>query len=441
MDYNILDYGAVGDGVKKCTEAIQAAVDACNKTGGRVVVPAGKYLSGGIRLRSDVELHLENGAELISTLEKEDMIDFASEFEGEGMDGMDGGCFLFARHEKNIIISGYGKIDGRGREVFYDGDVDNGFHECPLFVKGFRPRTTYLEDVENLTVRDITFYDAAFWTLHMAGCRNVMVDGIRILNDDRGPNNDGIDPDCCKNVVIRGCIIEAGDDAIVVKATGPMHEKYGDCENIVIQGCTMHSRDSALKIGTETWGNIRNIILSDCVVWDCSRGVSIWSRDGGTISDITIHHVTGNTRRYADGVIPGQGAPRWWGKGEPVFLSSTKRRGSDRIPGKISGVVMDHIHLRSESCIFLGGEDYAPIEDIRLENMDILWMQQSPHLPGVFDEQPSERDVYAHEIPCVYARSVNGLIVSGRLRVDDSLSGVIQKKQILENCEDAEIEE
>ena len=300
MDYNILDYGAVGDGVKKCTEAIQAAVDACSKTGGRVVVPAGKYLSGGIRLRSDVELHLENGAELISTLEKEDMIDFASEFEGEGMDGMDGGCFLFARHEKNIIISGYGKIDGRGREVFYDGDVDNGFHECPLFVKGFRPRTTYLEDVENLTVRDITFYDAAFWTLHMAGCRNVMVDGIRILNDDRGPNNDGIDPDCCKNVVIRGCIIEAGDDAIVVKATGPMHEKYGDCENIVIQGCTMHSRDSALKIGTETWGNIRNIILSDCVVWDCSRGVSIWSRDGGTISDITIHHVTGNTRRYAD---------------------------------------------------------------------------------------------------------------------------------------------
>ena len=136
MDYNILDYGAVGDGVKKCTEAIQAAVDACSKTGGRVVVPAGKYLSGGIRLRSDVELHLENGAELISTLEKEDMIDFASEFEGEGMDGMDGGCFLFARHEKNIIISGYGKIDGRGREVFYDGDVDNGFHECPLFVKG-----------------------------------------------------------------------------------------------------------------------------------------------------------------------------------------------------------------------------------------------------------------------------------------------------------------
>ena len=72
--------------------------------------------------------------------------------------------------------------------------------------------------------------------------------------------------------------------------------------------------------------------------------------------------------------------------------------------------------------------------------MDILWIQQSPHLPSVFDEQPSERDVYAHEIPCVYARSVNGLTVSGRLRVDDSLSGVIQKKQILENCEDAEIE-
>ena len=136
MDHNILDYGARGDGVKKCTQAIQAAVDACGRTGGRVVIPAGKYLSGGIRLRSNVELHLENGAELISTLEKEDMIDFAREFEGEGMDGMDGGCFLFARHEKNIVISGHGRIDGRGREVFFDADADNGFHECPLLREG-----------------------------------------------------------------------------------------------------------------------------------------------------------------------------------------------------------------------------------------------------------------------------------------------------------------
>ena len=105
-----------------------------------------------------------------------------------------------------------------------------------------------------------------------------MVKNIRILNHDRGPNNDGIDPDCCQNVVIQGCILETGDDSIVVKATGPMSEKYGNCENIVIQGCIMHSRDSALKIGTETYGHIRNVTLSDCVVKDCSRAVSIWSR-------------------------------------------------------------------------------------------------------------------------------------------------------------------
>ena len=75
---------------------------------------------------------------------------------------------------------------------------------------GFRARTTYLEDVDGLQVRGITFYDACFWTLHMAGCQNVIVDGIRIFNNDRGPNNDGIDPDGCRNVIIRNCIIESG---------------------------------------------------------------------------------------------------------------------------------------------------------------------------------------------------------------------------------------
>lgn len=77
------------------------------------------------------------------------------------------------------------------------------------------------EDVENFTVRDVTLKDAAFWTLHMAGCQNVRIDGIKILNDDRGANNDGIDPDCCRNVVIANCIVSTGDDAIVANPPAP----------------------------------------------------------------------------------------------------------------------------------------------------------------------------------------------------------------------------
>lgn len=434
MDYNILDYGAVGNGKVNNQKMIQAAIDACAGTGGRVVVPAGNFLSGTIRLKSDMELYLEAGSTLTVSLDPADIIDFSEKSDkGNTMDGIQNGCFIYACHERNLTISGKGKIDGKGRDVYFDAGLDGDFHECPLSVKDFRPRTTYLEDVDGLTVKGITFYDASFWTLHMAGCKNVLVDGIRIFNNDRGPNNDGIDPDACQNVVIRGCIVESGDDAIVLKATKPIWEKYGNCENIVISDCILHSRDSALKMGTETYGDIRNVIFSNCVVKDCSRAVGIWVRDGGTIEDILIHHVTGSTKRYAD-APGGRGVPRWWGKGEPFFLSATYRNEEKKKPGKIKGIIFEQVRLCSESCIFLGGEEDAVIEDICIKDCAIRWRKQSVHSPEVFDEQPSPRDVYKHEIPWLYARNVEGLTVSGSFRIEESFAGQISPKEILESC-------
>lgn len=230
MDYNIMEYGAVADGTTNNSGAIQAAVDACTEAGGgRVIVPTGRFLSGTIVLKSNVTLYLEKGAELISSLRKEDILDFFgnSEFEDPSeATGWEGGCFLCALHEHDISILGEGTIYGQGDQVFYDDGADGGIGECPKNVRiEDRPRTTYFEDVENLTVRGITFRDAAFWTLHMAGCRHVLVDGIRILNDQRGANNDGIDPDTCQDVVISNCIIKSGDDAIVVKNSVPMAKK------------------------------------------------------------------------------------------------------------------------------------------------------------------------------------------------------------------------
>lgn len=414
MVFNILDYGADKSGRVNSACAIQKAIDDCSENGGRVYVPAGRFLSGFLRLRSNVELYLEQGAELISDL------------------GENTGYFLYANNEKNITISGEGRIDGQGRLRFEEDGADGGYGECPLNVTGDRPRTSFFENIENLTVRNITFYDAAFWTLHMAGCKNVLIDGIRILNNDRGPNNDGIDPDCCQNVVIQNCLIESGDDSIVVKTTKSMHEKYGDCENIMIKGCVLHSRDSALKIGTETWGNIRQVIMSDCIIKDCSRAVGIWSRDGGTISDIYIHHIMGNTKRYAD--CPQRSfAPRWWGKGEPIFISATKRKDGDKIPGKIHHIQMDHIRITSESCIFIGGEEYAPIEHIRFQDIEIVWRKQGLHLPDVFDEQPSARDVYKHEIPCIYGRYADYVQLSGKFIIEDSLKDVVKETKIAEH--------
>ena len=421
MDYNIMEYGAVADGTTNNSGAIQAAVDACTEAGGgRVIVPTGRFLSGTIVLKSNVTLYLEKGAELISSLRKEDILDFFgnSEFEDPSeATGWEGGCFLCALHEHDISILGEGTIYGQGDQVFYDDGADGGIGECPKNVRiEDRPRTTYFEDVENLTVRGLTFRDAAFWTLHMAGCRHVLVDGIRILNDQRGANNDGIDPDTCQDVVISNCIIKSGDDAIVVKNSVPMAKKYGCCENIVIKGCVLYSHDSALKVGTETGCGIRHVMLSDCVFRECSRGVGIWVRDGAVIEDIHVHHVSGNTKRYAD-CPQREFAPRWWGKGEPIFINATPRKNGGH-PGIIRNITFDHISMTAESSLFIAGEEDAVIEDVIVENLNLTLKQQGTQKPGVFDEQPSQRDVYPHEIPAIYIRSAKGVEIQGNIRRD-----------------------
>ncbi|MDO4850157.1 MAG: glycosyl hydrolase family 28 protein [Coriobacteriia bacterium] len=448
MEYDITAFGAVADAAlllpgalgsdenvaapapqpTNNREAIQAAIDAAARAGGgTVVVPAGAFLSGSLVLKSNVTLRLGPGAWLVASLDPADGIDFAAEFDDDTENaGWDGGCFLFARHAHDIGIEGPGTVYGQGDKVFYDDDADGGFHECPKNVRTpawERPRTTFFEDVEDLTVRGVTFRDAAFWTLHMAGCWRVVVDGVRVLNDVRGANNDGIDPDTCKDVVISNCIVETGDDAIVVKNTAPMADKYGACENIVISGCVLRSHDSALKIGTETARAIRGVMLSDCVFRDCSRGVGIWVRDGGVVEDVHVHHVSGNTLRYAD--CPQRDfAPRWWGKGEPIFISATPRAvPSAPRPGIIRNVTFDHMDMTSESCVFIAGEKDALIEDVSIEGLRLTQRAQGTQQPVLFDEQPSARGVYEHEVPAVYVRSAHNVSVKGAVRREGVYAG------------------
>ena len=441
MVYCITDYGAVADGVTNNRAAIQAALDACSKTGGKVVIPAGQFLSGSLRLYSHTQLELAQGAVLIASHSQEDMIDFAAEDSGkadDGMDGARGGCFLYACHAEDITICGAGKIDSGGRYTYYDDDGDGGFHEAPLAVKGFRPRTSYLEDVDGLTVRGITFYDSCFWTLHMAGCRNVLVEGIRILNNDRGPNNDGIDPDGCRNVIIRNCIVSTGDDAIVLKVTRPVAVKYGPCENITISGCVLHSRDSALKIGTETWGDIRDVVFSDCVIDRCSRAAGIWVRDGGCVERVMIHHLTGSTRRYAEHFRNGK-PTGWWGKGEALFLSAVHREGEARRPGIIRRISADHLRLDAELGYFLAADTDGVIEDVSITQSDLFLKRQSGHVPEYYDEQPSAYGVYAHELSWLYGRGVSRLKVEGRVAFDPFMKEHIRSAPLLENCQETSI--
>ena len=414
--FNILDYGAVADGVTNNAPAIQAAIDAATVCGGQVIVPSGEFLSGTIVLKSNIDFHLCPGAVLIASLSEDDVKEFDELRGSNEMACWKGGCFMFAKDECNVTVSGPGTIYGQGDKVFFDDDADGGFHECPLNVTAFRPRTTFFENVRNLTIKEINIKSAARWTLHMAGCSYVTVDSVKIFNDIRGANTDGIDADCCKNVIITNCMVETGDDAIVIKTAEPVTKLYGSCENIVVSNCILSSRDSAVKIGTETHGDIRNITIGDCIIRDCSRGIGIWVRDGGTIEDIRLHHLRGSVLKYADAKRP-KGLPSsWWGNGEPVFINNTYRNEEKKYSGIIRNISVDHIDIKAESSVFVAGEEDCVVSNIYMTDLNIEMCSQGTQQRGYFDEQPSIRGVYAHSIPVVYGRNVDEMYVSGRVR-------------------------
>ena len=436
---SIIDFGAVPDGRTNCAAAIQAAVDAAaGDGGGTVLIPAGRWLSGSVLLKSHVTLQLESGACLVSSLDESEIFPFPASPEEGPVDGWNGGFFLGGRDAEDVRITGGGVIDGQGDRVFTDADVDSGFHECPYRCAPFRPRMVLFENIRGLEIGGVTLRNAAFWTLHMAGCRDVRIHDIRILNDDRGANNDGIDPDCCRNVVISNCLVETGDDAIVLKATRPVAAKYGNCENITISGCVLHSRDSALKIGTETWGDIRNVIFSDCVVDRCSRAAGIWVRDGGRVEKVQIHHLTGSTRRYAEHIRDGK-ITGWWGKGEALFLSAVRRPGEDRAPGAIRQVRADHLQLDTELGYFLAADGEGVIEDVSVTESEIRLRKQSGHIPEYYDEQPSRYGVYRHELSWLYARGVKQLTVEGKVAIDPEMKKYISGEAETVNCEGVRI--
>lgn len=434
MDVDILSTGAVPDKMVPSGLAIQRAIDKVHDMGGgRVIVPSGSFLSESLILKDNVELHLENGAVLMGSLRRDELKMFPKDETVSGYDeieSFDGGFFIGAYHAKNIKISGAGVIYGRGNLLFDDENEDPN-EECPKFTKPTRPRMLMFEDVQGLVIKDVTLKDAAFWTVHMCGCRDVKITGIRIVNDDRGVNTDGIDPDCCKNVIISDCNIFTGDDAISIKSTKPMAKIYGDCENILINNCILHSRSSAVKIGTETYGTIRNVNISNCTVDGCSRGLGVWMRDGGIIENIQFHHITGSVRKYQPALYLSD-KPGWWGKGEAVFINTTERvvrsghYGNDDIEffdsaedikerdlGTIRHISVDHLNMKCESSIFIAGEAEDIIRDVKMSDVSLTFTQTGTQQGGEFDEMPSKRGIYDHSIPAVYARYVDGLSIYG----------------------------
>lgn len=285
--YNIIDFGAVGDGKTSCTEAIKKAIAKANENGGgKIYVPAGKFLTGAIFLKSNMNLYLEAGATLLFSNDIEEYPVVISRWEGVKRE-----CYascINADNEENVSISGKGTIDGQG--AFWWKIFRAKENKYP------RPKLIAPYNCKNVTIEGVTLTNSPSWTINTILCDNVTVDKVSIKNPYDSPNTDGIDPESCKNIHISNCNIDVGDDCIAVKAGTEDTADRVPCTNITITNCTMVHGHGGVVLGSEMSGDITNVTISNCVFEGTDRGIRLKSRRGrgGKVEDIRVNNIVMN---------------------------------------------------------------------------------------------------------------------------------------------------
>lgn len=369
-DHNVLDHQAVADGLADDAPALQRAIDAAHAAGGgRVVIPPGARLRAGhFTLRSRIELHVSAGAVLLSatTLEAFPRHVFDSGDEAGKR------VWISAAHAEDITLSGTGTIDGQCH-AFALGENE---HIYTPTLK-WRPALTCFEDVRRLVVRDLTFRNAANWTLHFTGCQDVSVHDVKIFNDLKFPNADGIDPDHCQRVNITRCHIVSADDCIVLKNTAQF-TRYGPCEDIDISDCRLESVSAAFKIGSESHGDFRRIRVRDCVIERSHRGLAFQLRDGGSVDDVEFRNITINTRRFAS---------VFWGAGEAIYVTTLARVTGGPV-SQLRDLRFHDIRCSGENGLVLYSEIPGRIRDVLLQRVRVEIARHTPWPSGLFDLRP-----------------------------------------------------
>ncbi|SCY41687.1 Pectate lyase superfamily protein [Nonlabens sp. Hel1_33_55] len=292
--FSILDYGAVADGTTDNTAAIKNAIESCNAAGGgKVIIPEGRFLTGAIYLKSNVNLHLEDGAVVLFSTDTKDYLPLVhTSYEGQEL--MNYSPLIYSYYEKNIAITGTGTFDGQasntkwwnwvGKEEYgyIEGEPKQGDdHNLPrlwafsdenkpveerVFGEGYQLRPQFIQPFgcENVLIEGVTILNAPFWVIHPIKSNNVTVDGVTI--NSHGPNNDGCDPEYAKNVHITNCTFDTGDDCIAIKSGRNNDGRVVNIpsENIVVENCDMKDGHGGVVMGSEISAGVRNVYVRNC---------------------------------------------------------------------------------------------------------------------------------------------------------------------------------
>ena len=329
-DYSITVYGAKGDGTTNNTDAFRKAVEACHVGGGgRVVVPAGKFLTGPIYLKSNVNLHLDERATIVFSRNPKDYPLVLARW--EGMDCMNYSPQIYAYKESNIAITGSGTIDGNADKEHWwpwKGRAQYGWKTGTpnqtkardslhmlmqqkmdprkrVFGEGsyLRPYMIQPYNCKNLLISGVKLVESPMWFISPVMCENVTVEKVRISS--HGPNTDGCDPDACKNVLIKDCYFDTGDDCIAIKSGRDEdgRDNGRPAENHIIEGCEMKEGHGGVVIGSEIAGGARNIYALNCKMdspdLDIILRIKTSSARGGVIENIFLKDIKVGTYKTA----------------------------------------------------------------------------------------------------------------------------------------------
>jgi len=321
-DFLITDYGAKGDGTTLNSEAFKKAVEACNAAGGgRVVVTAGRFLTGPIYIKSNVNLHLAEGSTIVFSRNTKDYPIVLTRW--EGMDCMNYSPQLYAYKEKNIGITGSGTIDGnatddhwwpwKGREDHgwkkgepHQGTARDALHDMMhqkvdprkrVFGDGhyLRPNMLAPYQCENILISGVNLINSPMWFISPVMSENITIEKLHI--ESHGPNTDGCDPDACKNVLIKDCYFDTGDDCIAIKSGRDEdgRDALRPAENHIIEGCVMKDGHGGVVIGSEIAGGARNIFAINCQMssknLDRVLRIKTSSSRGGIIENVFLKDI------------------------------------------------------------------------------------------------------------------------------------------------------
>jgi parallel beta-helix repeat protein len=344
--FSIAEYGAKGDSITLNTSFIQKTIDACAAAGGgTVLIPPGKFLTGTLYFKSNIDYHFANGAMLVGSGNIKDYNTPQGEnnimlIRYQAVPNETLRVLIDATGVENVSITGQGIIDGNG---FSFWDKEFAALERPEPWISFRKAS-------NIKIRDVKFQNAPSHVLRFQSSNHIVIDGIKIENHPRSPNTDGIDIVDTQNVTISNSFISTGDDGICLKT-----DRGGVVENVVVTNCVLQSDDAAIKFGTGSAGVTRYCTFSNNVIRKSRYGISLFMLEGGVFEH----------NRFSDLILTGGSRHK---HEYPIFIDVDQKRPTDKY-GIIRHNTFSNLSIVTSGKILINGRPEQPIENLTLSDI------------------------------------------------------------------------